>query len=250
MDIVSSLVARPRGRRRGLRGYAVGARPRASGAARRRRSPGAESPQPVAGAVTASRRRPQYSAGRWPRPPGPSPSTRAEPSSSARQGAARQESTSNGYPTLVLVDTPRRGRRQSGTTSGCAMRPNGARAGSAKGSWPSTRRRRGSSSTSRSARSSVYRRATLKGTFPVAVGTARLATPTGYFFITRSCGRRRPGGPYGVLALGISAFQPKLRQAGPRAGRSPSTGPTRTALIGKADQPRVRAHAQQRTCSR
>jgi lipoprotein-anchoring transpeptidase ErfK/SrfK len=75
----------------------------------------------------------------------------------------------------------------------------------------------------------------LVGTYPVAVGKPGLSTPTGFFFINQKLRPPTPGGAYGVLALGISAFQTKLAasswvQGGPVAIH----GTNEDWLIGKA----------------
>jgi lipoprotein-anchoring transpeptidase ErfK/SrfK len=57
---------------------------------------------------------------------------------------------------------------------------------------------------------SVYRRGALEGSWPVAVGRPGLSTPTGAYFVTMKLRPPDPTGPYGVLALATSAYQPKL----------------------------------------
>lgn len=47
-------------------------------------------------------------------------------------------------------------------------------------------------------------------TFPIAIGHADLPTPTGTFFVTERLRPRQRTSSYGVLALAISAYQPKL----------------------------------------
>jgi lipoprotein-anchoring transpeptidase ErfK/SrfK len=79
----------------------------------------------------------------------------------------------------------------------------------------------------------VYRRGDLQGTFPVAVGQPGLATPTGFFFVNQKLKPPSPGGPYGVLALGTSAFQPKLVYW-PQGGPVAIHGTNEDYLIGKA----------------
>ena len=79
----------------------------------------------------------------------------------------------------------------------------------------------------------VYQRGALKATFPVAIGKPGLETPTGFYFINQKLRPPSPGGAYGVLAIGISAFQPKLAywaQGGPVAIH----GTNEDNLIGKA----------------
>jgi hypothetical protein len=56
----------------------------------------------------------------------------------------------------------------------------------------------------------VYKRGSGQGTWPVAVGRPGLSTPTGTYFVTMKLRPPDPGGAYGVLALGTSAYQPKL----------------------------------------
>jgi lipoprotein-anchoring transpeptidase ErfK/SrfK len=79
----------------------------------------------------------------------------------------------------------------------------------------------------------VYRRGTLEGAFPVAVGRPGLATPTGTYFVTMKLRPPDPGGAYGVLALGTSAFQPKLSDW-PGGGVVGIHGTNEPWLIGKA----------------
>ena len=79
----------------------------------------------------------------------------------------------------------------------------------------------------------MYRRGELDGEYPVAVGRPGLETPTGFFFINQKLRPPYPGGAYGALAIGISAFQPKLSgwdQGGPVAIH----GTNQPWLIGKA----------------
>lgn len=79
----------------------------------------------------------------------------------------------------------------------------------------------------------VYRRGSLQATFPVAVGRPGLATPTGTYFVTMKLKQSDPSGPYGVLALGTSAFQPKL-SSWPGGGVVGIHGTNEPRLIGKA----------------
>ena len=91
----------------------------------------------------------------------------------------------------------------------------------------------------------VYRRGLLVGSFTVAVGMPQLPTPTGIFYVNEKLRPPTPGGPYGVLALGLSAYQPEAPElASGRSGGHPWHEP------GLADRPghqsRLRAHAQRR----
>ena len=79
----------------------------------------------------------------------------------------------------------------------------------------------------------MYRRGRDIDTFAVAVGRPGLETPTGFYFINQKLRPPSPGGPYGVLALGISAFQPKLPDW-PQGGPVAIHGTNEDRLIGKA----------------
>jgi lipoprotein-anchoring transpeptidase ErfK/SrfK len=79
----------------------------------------------------------------------------------------------------------------------------------------------------------VYRRGLVVGTFPVAVGMPALPTPTGIFYINQKLRPPTPGGPFGVLALGLSAFQPRLPNW-PQGGPVAIHGTNQDALIGQA----------------
>jgi lipoprotein-anchoring transpeptidase ErfK/SrfK len=138
----------------------------------------------------------------------------------------------NGYPTLVLVDS----RRQVGSTVWSrvwvAVRPNGTRGWVREGqlSFYTTTAKIVIDLSQR--RLYVYVRAELRGAYPVAVGQPGLATPSGFFFVNQKLKPPSPGGPYGVLALGISAFQPKLSYW-PQGGAVAIHGTNEDQLIGK-----------------
>lgn len=78
-------------------------------------------------------------------------------------------------------------------------------------------------------RLTVYRGDRSMGSFPVAVGSSLYPTPTGSFFVNEKT-VPTPGGPYGVLVLGLSGFQPKLPTRGPLAIH----GTNDDAIIGQA----------------
>jgi len=80
---------------------------------------------------------------------------------------------------------------------------------------------------------SVYKRGALVKTFPVAVGKPGLSTPTGSFYITEKLVPPDTNGAYGALALGTSAFQPKLSDW-PGGGQVGIHGTNEPWLIGKA----------------
>ncbi len=139
----------------------------------------------------------------------------------------------NDYPTLVLVDTTREVDGRVWYRVWVAMRPNGSRGWVQEGklAFYTTSAKIAIDLSERKLR--VYRRGELMGTYPVAVGMPGLETPTGEFFVNQKLKPPSPGGAYGVLAIGISAFQPKLPdwvQGGPVAIH----GTNEDGLIGKA----------------
>lgn len=139
----------------------------------------------------------------------------------------------NGYPTLVLVDEVREVRGATWYRVWLAVRPNGTRAWVKEGplAFYTTSAKIVIDLSERTLY--VYRRGELRGEFPVAVGRPGLETPTGFFFVNQKLKPPRPGGAYGALAIGISAFQPKLAhwvQGGPVAIH----GTNEPWLIGKA----------------
>jgi len=79
----------------------------------------------------------------------------------------------------------------------------------------------------------VYRRGELMGSFTVAVGMPSLPTPRGVYYVNEKLRPPTPGGPFGVLALGISAYQPRLPNW-PLGGPVAIHGANQDALIGQA----------------
>jgi lipoprotein-anchoring transpeptidase ErfK/SrfK len=155
------------------------------------------------------------------------------PDTSSRVRTRLTRTTPNGYPTLVLVDTV----REVGSTTWyrvwLAKRPNGSRGWIREG-------RLGFYFTSSkividlSQRElTVYRRGNAVASYPVAVGRRGLETPTGFFFVNQKLRPPSPNGAYGALAIGISAFQPKLPDW-PQGGPVAIHGTNQDSLIGKA----------------
>ena len=79
----------------------------------------------------------------------------------------------------------------------------------------------------------VYRRGQLLGQFKVAVGSPSLPTPTGIYYINQKLRPATAGGPYGVIALGLSAYQPKLANW-PQGGPVAIHGTDQDTLVGQA----------------
>ncbi len=78
-------------------------------------------------------------------------------------------------------------------------------------------------------RLTVYRGGRRIQSFTVAVGSAADPTPPGLYFVNEKT-VPSPGGPYGVLALGLSGFQPRL----PTRGALAIHGTNDDSIIGQA----------------
>ncbi len=158
---------------------------------------------------------------------------RRHPSAGAPVKARLARVNQNGYPTLVLVDTVRQVGGVTWYRVYVAIRPNESRGWVREGqlAFYTTSARIVIDLSER--RLMVYRRGELLHSYPVAVGRPGLETPTGHFFINQKLQPPSPDGAYGALAIGISAFQPKL--AGwPQGGPVAIHGTNENGLIGKA----------------
>lgn len=156
-----------------------------------------------------------------------------QPRADARVKATLAKTTPNGYPTLVLVDSVRTAGGVTWYRVWLAMRPNGSRAWVREGdlAFFETRSKIVIDLSERTL--TVYRRGEDRGTYPVAVGRQGLETPTGYYFINQKLKPPSPNGAYGVLAMGLSAFQPKLPHW-PQGGPVAIHGTNQPELIGEA----------------
>ncbi len=157
----------------------------------------------------------------------------ARPSTSAAVKTKLGKLNQNGYPNLVLVDSTREVSGRVWYRVWLAIRPNESRGWIPEGKLAFYVTSSKITIDLSERKLSVYRRGGLVDTYPVAVGKPGLSTPTGYFFINQKLKPPAPGGAYGVLAIGISAFQPKLpnwAQGGPVAIH----GTNQDELIGKA----------------
>ena len=156
-----------------------------------------------------------------------------EPSRSARSGRVLRGSTAAFDRTVFLVRFARKVKGATWYDVWLPIRPNESRGWVRAGSVAihtttarivvSLRRRR----------LYVYKHERLAGTFAVAVGMSGLSTPRGIFYVTEKLRPATPGGPYGVLALGLSAFQPKLPNW-PGGGPVGIHGTNQGSLIGQA----------------
>ena len=141
--------------------------------------------------------------------------------------------TSAGYPTLVLVDAVRQVGGVPWYKVWLAVPPNETRGWVRDGSLAFYKTTSKIVVDLSRRKLMVYRRGALEGTFPVAVGQPGLATPTGFFFINQKLKPPAPGGAYGALAMGLSAYQPKLPNW-PGGGEVAIHGTNEDYLIGKA----------------
>lgn len=155
------------------------------------------------------------------------------PASGARVLAKLATRTVTGYPTLLLVDSVREVGGVPWYKVWVPVPPNETRGWVRDGSlaFYTTTSKIVIDLSQRTL--SVYRRGRLEAAFPVAVGTPQLPTPTGTFFVTMKLRQQDPTGPYGVLALATSAFQPKL-SSWPGGGVVGIHGTNEPWLIGKA----------------
>jgi lipoprotein-anchoring transpeptidase ErfK/SrfK len=198
-------------------------------------SGGAQAPAPVAEPsppAPGTSPAPQYD--RWQVGKATAPVVvRKRPSTDAPVKIRLGVENANDYPTLVLVDMVREVGGDTWYRVYVAMRPNESKGWVKEGplAFYSTSAKIVIDLSER--KLSVYRRGELLGEFPVAVGRPGLETPTGFYFINQKLKPPRPGGAYGALAIGISAFQPSLSgwaQGGPVAIH----GTNEPWLIGKA----------------
>ena len=159
----------------------------------------------------------------------------ARPSSSSRVKVKLDRLNANGYPNVVLVDSSREVDGRMWYRVWLAIRPNESRGWIPEGDLAFYTTSAKITIDLSARKLSVYRRGALIGTYGVAVGRPGLETPTGSFFVNQKLKPPSPGGAFGVLALGISAFQTKLAasswiQGGPIAIH----GTNEPWLIGKA----------------
>jgi len=159
----------------------------------------------------------------------------ARPSTDARVKLAFDKRNINDYPTVFLVDHTRETAGRVWYNVWLPIRPNGSRGWISEGDvaiYPTTAK----IEIDLSERTlTVSRRGQLLGTFPVAVGKPGLETPTGFFFVNQKLKPAAPGGPFGVLAIGISAFQMKLpATAWAQGGPVAIHGTDQPELIGQA----------------
>jgi lipoprotein-anchoring transpeptidase ErfK/SrfK len=158
-----------------------------------------------------------------------------QPSTSAPVKTRLGKVNQNGYPTLVLVDETREVEGKTWYKVWLAMRPNGSRGWVPEGklAFYSTSAKITIDLSER--KLTVQRRGAVVGSYSVAVGRPGLSTPTGFYFVNQKLRPPSPDGPYGALAIGISAFQMEYAasdwiQGGPVAIH----GTNEPWLIGKA----------------
>jgi lipoprotein-anchoring transpeptidase ErfK/SrfK len=138
----------------------------------------------------------------------------------------------NGYPQLVLVDAVREIDGVTWYDVSVAVRPNGSHGWIREGSLAFYQVTTHIDVNLTQRRLDVYTGGSLVGSFRVGIGESRYPTPTGHFFINQKLRPSTINGPYGVLALGISAFQPKL-SFWPQGGPVAIHGTNQPALVGQ-----------------
>jgi hypothetical protein len=141
--------------------------------------------------------------------------------------------TANGFPTLFLVRRTRDVGEHTWYQVWLPVRPTGRRGWIAEGrlaTYPTTSKIVISLSRRRL---TVTRGGHAVAEFSVAVGTSRYPTPTGFFYVSEKLRPADAGGPYGVLALALSAYQPQLGWW-PGGGQVAIHGTNQDSLIGQA----------------
>ncbi len=158
---------------------------------------------------------------------------RTKPSDGAPVKVRLEKRNYHDYPTVVLVDTARNVDGVTWHRVWLSVRPNGSRGWVKEGqlAFYTTSAKIEIDLSERILR--VYRRGELRGEYTVAVGKPALPTPAGFFFVNQKLEPADPGGVYGVLALGISAFQPDLADW-PNGGPVAIHGTNQPELIGQA----------------
>jgi lipoprotein-anchoring transpeptidase ErfK/SrfK len=159
----------------------------------------------------------------------------AKPSASAKVVTRMDKVNQNGYPSLVLVDKTREVKGKVWYKVWLAVRPNGTTGWVPEGKLAFYTTSAKITIDLSARKLTVQRRGEVIDSYKVAVGRPDLSTPTGFFFINQKLKPPTPDGAYGVLAIGISAFQMKLAatdwiQGGPVAIH----GTNEPWLIGKA----------------
>lgn len=158
---------------------------------------------------------------------------RARPDDGARVVQRLNKLNQSGFPTLLLVHKTRVVKGRTWYDVWLAKRPNGSRGWVKEGQLAFYTTSAKIEIDLGARRLKVFRRGEEIGSYPVAVGTPDLPTPTGFYFVNQKLVPSTTAGPFGVLAIGISAFQPKLpgwAQGGPVAIH----GTNQPELIGKA----------------
>jgi lipoprotein-anchoring transpeptidase ErfK/SrfK len=158
---------------------------------------------------------------------------REKPSDAARVKVRLDRRNYYDYPTIVLVDEARVVKGDTWHRVWLSIRPNGSRGWVKEGqlAFYTTSAKIEIDLSERTLH--VYRRGELRGSYPVAVGRPSLSTPTGFFFVNQKLKPADPEGVYGELAIGLSAFQPKLSDW-PYGGPVAIHGTNQPSLIGQA----------------
>jgi lipoprotein-anchoring transpeptidase ErfK/SrfK len=160
---------------------------------------------------------------------------RTQPASDAPVKVRLEHKNINGYPNVMLVKDVRQVGDRTWYHVYLAMRPNGSTGWVPEGDLAIYTTSAKIVIDLSQRQLTVTRRGQVMGTFPVAVGAPGLETPTGYFYVNQKLKPPAPGGPFGVLAIGISAFQMKLpASAWAQGGPVAIHGTNQPELIGQA----------------
>lgn len=158
---------------------------------------------------------------------------RAAPSDTAAVRWRLPKLNASHYPQLVLVDKVREVGGVTWFRAYVAVKPNESRGWIREGSLALYQTTSKIVVDLSKHRLYVYVRGVKRHTFKVAVGSPQYPTPTGFFFIMEKLRPASPNGAYGVLGLGLSAFQPLLSDW-PQGGVVGIHGTNQDELIGKS----------------
>lgn len=157
------------------------------------------------------------------------------PSTGAGVKTRLQKHNSNGYPNVFLVEATRQVEGRTWYHVSVAMRPNGSRGWVKEGDVAIYTTSALIEIDLSERMLTVFRRGEELGRFPVAVGKPGLDTPSGRFFVNQKLKPAAPGGAFGALAIGISAFQMKFAaSAWADGGPVAIHGTNQPELIGQA----------------
>jgi len=160
-----------------------------------------------------------------------------KPTASAKVKIRLPKINAHNFPSLVLVHSVKTIGAVPWYDVWLPMRPNGSRGWVKEGSLAFYPTRFKIEVDLSERKLTVWGAGQVKATFPVGVGGhvdgMYLPTPTGTFYVVQKLRAPDPAGPYGPVALGTSAYQPKL-SSWPEGGVVGIHGTNEDYSVGKA----------------